>query len=629
MSQQYSTGSHEPNLVNQSTDMMPYFFANSDKLISEDKRVYWHHGDEENNDDVNDNNEYVHLSQDDHNYNDQDDNYDVDDNIANYQPQQSKQTTQPAHSKPNVFKPQSNNADNKNTNTTQNTTSASAKDIDDEDDENKWSERELAYKKLQMIRKLGELKQCGVELSQDYGMHSDYKDMKLEYELHTSIKSKQNAIQLMGSAMYTIVKGLEMANDNYNPLDFKFDGLWSNKVSCNINEYYEVLGQIYEKYSTSGKPMDPLFRLALMLSGSAVMVQMNKNMSNMMPSAAKKIDEDPDLIDSLRRKAEEDKTTQNAQPTQEEAMKARFMKEHDEAKKMAADYQFLKKSENEYKNMKAKAEDMSEMEHFKTGLMFSESVKSGKSTKSKATMSDNQSLASQLMRESEMKQQFDRNQKKQQLENQHRQLMDMNNLLSNMQLEEDYRESVGVTKPKSKNVYTESDVSNASKSKTSKQSKPTIAKSTKHAQKIVSETASTVSSGSTISINPKKKQILYGKKTTHIKVDKVIDTPTENVGVPAIKKASKTTTLAQLLGTTSTNSDEKTSSKSKTKKNTTDTENTEMKKKIANVMKIIDEEDDSIGYENISIGTSKKSKDSKDSNDKKKGIKMSLGGKKK
>ena len=132
------------------------------------------------------------------------------------------------------------------------------------------SEEELNLAKLDMLRKLGELThQHGVKLSQNYSMNSDYKAMKYEYELHKSIRDKHNGVKWLSNLMLNVCWGVELANENFNPFEFKLKG-WSEQMNDDIDEYYDVLGELYEKYFKSGKPIPPELKLVLMIGGSAV-----------------------------------------------------------------------------------------------------------------------------------------------------------------------------------------------------------------------------------------------------------------------------------------------------------------------------------------------------------------------
>jgi hypothetical protein len=68
---------------------------------------------------------------------------------------------------------------------------------DDVDEYDKATPMRKKMMKLGMLRKLSELAGAGVRLSQDYNMDSDYKVMKNEYELHTSIRRKHRIVNIM------------------------------------------------------------------------------------------------------------------------------------------------------------------------------------------------------------------------------------------------------------------------------------------------------------------------------------------------------------------------------------------------------------------------------------------------
>jgi hypothetical protein len=273
------------NLVTDTgTNMMVDLFANSDKLIETDKRVY-HNADDNIN-------RQTHAHTD--NNDDNDNNNDLDDTHAKYKSQKTD----------NVF--QQNNSDQKKEfrKEPQSESVIQSKEYN-ADDETTWGTEETALKKLDMLRKLGELSQnSGVKLSQNYSINSDYKTMKFEYDLHSGIRSKQNAIKWMAGMMIGIVGGIELLNDKLNPFDIKFDNTWSSKVATDITDYHDVLGKIYEKYTSPGKEMAPELKLFLMLTGSAVSIHFFKGIANLVPKAANKLDNDPNLIKTLRQKVE-------------------------------------------------------------------------------------------------------------------------------------------------------------------------------------------------------------------------------------------------------------------------------------------------------------------------------------
>jgi len=130
--------------------------------------------------------------------------------------------------------------------------------ISDESTVPEETKENMMIKKLDMIRKLGELRKNGVKLSQNYSMFSDYKTMKYEYELHKSIRDKHNTVDWLGKIIGGGCYFLERGNEKFNPFDFELSG-WSENVKSDIQQhkYSDVLGELYEKYFKAGKPISP------------------------------------------------------------------------------------------------------------------------------------------------------------------------------------------------------------------------------------------------------------------------------------------------------------------------------------------------------------------------------------
>lgn len=233
-------------------------------------------------------------------------------------------------------------------------------------------DKELLFKKLDMMRKLGELKQCGVLLSRNYSIDSDLELMECEYKLHHDIRSKQNSVKWMSHMLIGIVKGTEMFNDGYNPFDIKLSGL-SNAISSDMHNYYSVLGDIYEKYNHPGKEMGPEMRLLLMLSGTALSMQVSKILPTMTggggntPSSEVRNEE---ILNELRKKAEQDSNLVD------EKTKEYMKKQHDAAAQKVADLKMIQDKELEYQKIsKLLNTKNGNMKNFKENLLLSESPK--------------------------------------------------------------------------------------------------------------------------------------------------------------------------------------------------------------------------------------------------------------
>lgn len=212
------------------------------------------------------------------------------------------------------------------------------------------SEEELNLAKLDMLRKLGELThQHGVKLSQNYSMNSDYKAMKYEYELHKSIRDKHNGVKWLSNLMLNVVWGVELANENFNPFEFKLKG-WSEQMNDDIDDYYDVLGELYEKYFKSGKPIPPELKLVLMIGGSAVKFHIAHTALGKVPTLSEALLNNPGLANKLNQQNTSDKVKEHF-----DKQKKAFDKKQDEAHlmamKKAEDLEMLRKKQEEFNQM--------------------------------------------------------------------------------------------------------------------------------------------------------------------------------------------------------------------------------------------------------------------------------------
>lgn len=330
------------NLKNTSTDMMANLLANTEKLVNSENR--WNYGDPHD-----------------------DDQSELDDDVDHY----VSENTQPSKNISENQQPPKNISDHPSNptvfqkttpNVIQNEKSAPSTQANDNEPEKQLTKEELSLIKLDTLRKLGELKQCGVHLSQNYGMDSDLKMMQYELKLHTDIRSKQNSVQWMSHMMIGCLKGVEMLNDNYNPFDIKLAGL-TDKVSSDMHNYYMVLGDIYEKYNQPGKQMAPEMRLLLMLSGSALSMQASRIIPQMIPQLSGSVKNDEKLLNELREKAQNN--------TNNTKINEIVNREHQIANQKASDLQMIREKELEYQRMKQIIEKQSNDANIKSNLILS------------------------------------------------------------------------------------------------------------------------------------------------------------------------------------------------------------------------------------------------------------------
>ena len=225
------------------------------------------------------------------------------------------------------------------------------------------SEEEETWAKLDMLRKLGELKQnYGVQLSQLYSINSSYKAMKFEYELHKSIRDKANGVKWMSNMLLNMCYGIEMGNEYFNPFDFHLKG-WSEQMAGEQKDYYEVLGELYEKYFKTGKPIPPEIKIMFMISGSALQFHLTHTLLSNVGNIQTELGNDPALAEKLRQQAAADRMR-----TSHEKQKAEFEKHssqmHEQATQKATDLNKLKEQKEEYEQLQQQAK-LRENEHNK------------------------------------------------------------------------------------------------------------------------------------------------------------------------------------------------------------------------------------------------------------------------
>ena len=129
------------------------------------------------------------------------------------------------------------------------------------------SPQEIRIKKIELLRRLSEIKTKGYNLTKDYDFNSSIEEMEYEYDLLKSFADKRNGVKLYRSLILNGISLTEMGNKYYDPFSFKLDG-WSEHMSVEIDGWDDVLEELYEKYKTSGGGWPAELKLALLIIGS-------------------------------------------------------------------------------------------------------------------------------------------------------------------------------------------------------------------------------------------------------------------------------------------------------------------------------------------------------------------------
>lgn len=165
--------------------------------------------------------------------------------------------------------------------------------------EPKLSAEQMLREKFKYLRKLEDLERKGIELSKKYNMESNLQEMKGEYETIIEEKKKQNSVKFQGNMLMAFINGVEFLNNKFDPFDIKLDG-WGEQFNENIEDYDDVFGELYEKYSSKAS-MAPELKLLFQLGGGAMMVHMTNTMfKSSMPGMDDILRQNPDLMKSFQ-----------------------------------------------------------------------------------------------------------------------------------------------------------------------------------------------------------------------------------------------------------------------------------------------------------------------------------------
>ena len=161
--------------------------------------------------------------------------------------------------------------------------------------EPQMTKEELLREKFSYLRKLEDLERKGITLTKKYSMESNLAEMKGEYQIIISEKSKKNSVKFQQKMLMACVTGLEFLNNKFDPFDVNLDG-WGEGVNENIDDYDEVFGELHEKYKSKAK-MAPELKLLFMLGGSAVMTHMTNSLfKSSIPGMDDIMRQNPDLM---------------------------------------------------------------------------------------------------------------------------------------------------------------------------------------------------------------------------------------------------------------------------------------------------------------------------------------------
>ena len=157
--------------------------------------------------------------------------------------------------------------------------------------------QEARIKKIELLRKLAEIKSKGFSLTKEYDFNSSIDEMEYEFALLKSFVDKRNGVKIFKSGLLQTVSIIEFLNDKYDPFDFHLQG-WGEHMSIEVDSYDDILEELYEKYKGTGKGMPAEIKLLLLISASAGAFHFSKSHSS-IPGLEQTLSRNPELVSKL------------------------------------------------------------------------------------------------------------------------------------------------------------------------------------------------------------------------------------------------------------------------------------------------------------------------------------------
>ena len=185
-----------------------------------------------------------------------------------------------------------------NTYKTNDTYNHSKQDKPNEPPKVELSYQETRLRKIEMLRKLSEIKTKGFTLSKEYDFNSSLEEMEYEFELLKSFADKRNGVKIFKGGLLQAVSVIEFLNDKYDPFDFHLSG-WGDHLQLEVDSWEDVLEEIYEKYKGSGRKMAPEVKLLYLIIASAGAFHFTKSQSSKLPGLDSVLASNPGLLSSI------------------------------------------------------------------------------------------------------------------------------------------------------------------------------------------------------------------------------------------------------------------------------------------------------------------------------------------
>lgn len=216
------------------------------------------------------------------------------------------------------------------------------------------------FKKMEKYAELLSIKRTGITLTKEYSINSDYDEMCFEVDYWNNYQNKKDGVELGKNFMVNAITALEFMNESYDPFSLKLKG-WSEQVELNKDSYTSVFGELYDKYKSSGRKLEPEIKLILMVSASAASFHASKKMAESLPGLDGVLQNNPELLSKLQGAINNNISNQGKKSENKEDTQKKMYDEMKKLKEQQKRFDDLKKQQEKVNDNTQKLQEQMNM----------------------------------------------------------------------------------------------------------------------------------------------------------------------------------------------------------------------------------------------------------------------------
>ena len=216
------------------------------------------------------------------------------------------------------------------------------------------------FKKMEKYAELLSIKRMGITLTKNYTLDSDYEEMSFEVKYWNDYQSKKDGVELGKGFLVNAVTALEFMNESYDPFGLKLKG-WSEQMELNKDSYTSVFGELYDKYKSSGKKMEPEIKLILMITASAASFHASKKMAESLPGLDSVLQSNPELLSKLQGAINNNISNQGKKQESQSDVQQKMYEQMQKVKQQQQRLEELKKAQASVNNNTQKIQEQMNM----------------------------------------------------------------------------------------------------------------------------------------------------------------------------------------------------------------------------------------------------------------------------